>query len=903
MRTLVVDDDPAIQLLLRRIVSEFHLESYVCGSAEEALNRIAGEFFPIMILDVGLPGIDGLSLCRLIRQTPNGEQPVILVATAQSPANYDLLQEALDAGADDFLHKPIEIKLLRIRLKIMLQRAKDRQERLKAQHDLIRSESRLNYAQHIANIGSYEKNWGTGEEYWSNEFYNLLGYKPREIPPDFQLFLNQIHPTDQKLMSQHLHLDRKEPHYFDEEFRLIQKNGHERHCQSHGFVKTNEDDETIMISGTLMDISERKQVEIAFQKLVEGTSKVTGWDFFRSLTRYLAAVFRVKYAGISEVTDLNEGRIRIVSFWDGQIFSENIHIVVEKNNCGQLLSVQYHRENSRPCFCNHDHFRALPIESYFITPFFDALRRPIGHLFIMDDKPMYNMDWCSPILKIFAARAGTELERAWVEETLRKAKDAAESANRAKSEFLSHMSHELRTPLNGILGYTQILKRDRNLSENHFSYLDIIERSGSHLLNLINEILDLSKIEAQKVDLHIAPFSLRDFLQNLIYIIRIRAEQKNVEVVSDFSADLPAGVASDEIRLGQILLNLLSNAVKFTIAGQVTFSVRCVSGYTEASGDKIHKIRFCVKDTGIGIPPDKLQDIFSAFKQIANHTRSNEGTGLGLTISQKLVHLLGSELHVKSEENKGSQFWFDLDLKEDQVASKTVQAVDYRPIFGYANPRQHIMIVDDRFDNRHVLMNFLEPIGFQITEAKNGREALDLLANNPPHLILMDLVMPVLDGFETIRQIRANPRWNSIKIIAVSASSSLSRWEIIKQTQADDFIAKPVLLDELLNQIGHQLDLSWIYEDSCRDRTSVILTGPDSAERAVNLSKSDRKNLLQLAQLGKRGKILNYLDEIDAKSAKYRSVVEELRQLTNKFLFDELKMKLSLKEKGNPHVE
>ncbi len=463
---------------------------------------------------------------------------------------------------------------------------------------------------------------------------------------------------------------------------------------------------------------------------------------------------------------------------------------------------------------------------------------------------------------------------------LRQAKEAAEAANLAKSTFLTNMSHELRTPLNAILGFAQVMGRDNSLSPQHLDNLKIIEHSGEHLLELINDVLEMSKIEAGGITLVENEFDLHKMLTSLIQMFRIRAEKKNLWLTADLIERVPQYIRADEQKLRQILLNLLSNAVKFTNEGGVHLHVNC-------RDEAQIWLNFGISDTGIGISPEERDYLFTPFSQTESGRQVSEGTGLGLSISRQYVQMMGGDIQVRSEFGHGSTFQFEVPcIVVDASEMPAMEAT--RSIVGLApgQPTHKILIAEDEPYSAELMIQILEPLGFEVKQVSNGQDAVEAVQQDRPDLIFMDMRMPILDGYEATQQIKALPDTEQLVIIALTASAFEHEREAILAMGCDDFIRKPSQAQEILVKLGEHLDVSYVYEDETIAEGELETLPPSlTAAQLMSLPTNDLHRLEQAARSIDLEVSELIIEELEAD---YPDISFALKQMVKSFRFDTL---------------
>ena len=510
----------------------------------------------------------------------------------------------------------------------------------------------------------------------------------------------------------------------------------------------------------------------------------------------------------------------------------------------------------------------------------------------------WKLEQKSQELEAATAQLHTEIaERKQTEIVLQKAKEAAEVANRAKSEFLSKMSHELRTPLNAILGFTQVLTRDNSLNLEQQEHLEIINRSGEHLLNLINDVLEMSKIESGRISFDETSFDLYRLLDSLEEMLQLKAKSKGLQLIFECCSDVPRYVQTDQGKLRQVLINLLGNALKFTQEGSVTLRASLLKGQGQinnqmeaistAGSIEPMRIQLEVEDTGFGIALEEMNTLFQAFVQTQSGRKSQEGTGLGLPISQQFVELMGGKITVNSILNQGTTFKVEIPIKLAEAVDIETQQPRQK-IVGLepGQPLYRILVVEDRWENRQLLIKLLAPLGFEVRSAENGLEGVALWKSWEPHLIWMDMRMPVMNGYEATKQIKSQLKGQATVIIALTASALEEERSIILSAGCDDFMRKPFQASVLFEKLAQHLGVRYVYEPISSNLPPLKSNSEELTTDSLTVMSEQWLQELYQAALSAHAKLIFQL--IKQIPEQNQALVSTLTDLVNNFQFDQI---------------
>ncbi|MBF0627570.1 MAG: response regulator [Magnetococcales bacterium] len=776
---LLVDDKPANLKALRALLVGVEAEILEAHSGNEALGLMLEHEFAMVLLDVDMPGMDGFEVARTACTLERTRNLPILFVTAAFKDEFHRL-EGYKTGAVDYIEKPIDDVILHAKVSLFLNLYNAHTESERLRSALEATEERFKFAFEGSGDGMWDWDIPSGTVYFSPKWITMLGYGPNEIEPHVRSWERLVHPDDiATVMAElELHLSGRTPVY-QTEHRLRTKGGGWLWVLDRGKVVTRaKNGMPLRVVGTHQEITRRKQMEEEIRQGKERYEELT--------SRIPVGVYKFRYTSqgtmsfdyISEPFCQLLGLKREELLQDSRLAFNSAH----PEERAELIQLNWEVANKKEPF--------LWIGRFVVS----GKTRWLQIQSVPHDEPNGDTTWDGVVIDI--------TERKLLELALREAKQEAERANRAKSRFLATMSHEIRTPMNTILGMGEMLRESPRLSPRERQFVQIANRAGDALMALINDILDLSKIEAGQLRLEQIILSPQAEIRQTMAILQESAKAKGIELSTYLDPALPTYALGDPQRLRQILLNLLGNAVKFTQQGKIRLEARVLEEPL---------IEFSIQDSGIGIPADRLEVIFQPFMQAEDSTtRRFGGTGLGLSICQQLVHHMGGRIWVESRVGMGSTFHFTVALPRtlpatEERANHPRHAADQGPEHR-SNPK--ILLVDDTEDNRLVVEAYLEGEAYQLVEAVSGAEALRHFEASRFDLVLMDVMMPDMDGLETTRRMRtmeAMHGWKHTPVIALTANAMKEDMEQSMIAGCDQHLSKPLRRTDLMTILNHYI--------------------------------------------------------------------------------------------------
>jgi len=675
--------------------------------------------------------------------------------------------------------------------------------RKQAEERLLKYQTLLDKAERAGKIGGWEFDVNTMTQTWTDETFRILEIDLTHGAPEVPVGVEFIRPEFRPMALEAIRraIENGEP--YDQEWEITTFKGNKRRVRAVG-QPHQEQGRTVSVSGSFQDITERKLAQNVQAFLAQTSSRMAeGQLFFNMLAQYLAESLGMDFVCIDRLE--GDGlTARTVAVWCDGKFEDNVTYALKDTPCGDVVGKTVCCFPASVCqfFPRDQVLQDLRAESYVGVTLWGHTGKPIGLIALISRRPLTNRSQVEEILQLVAVRTAGEIERLRAEQELILAKEAAVKANRAKSEFLANMSHELRTPLNPILGFTELMVLAHNLTAEQRTWLKLVNQRGSDLLQLIDAILDLSRIEAEKVVIERRPLALRSTIRDLIASVIPLAAKKGLRVEQDIAPELPEECLADGLRLRQIILNLLNNAIKFTPAGSITMTVQ--DGRASRLGRSPETdeaaLLFSIQDTGIGIPLDRQADVFEAFGQVdtPNSVNHGGGAGLGLPIASRLVGLMGGTMWLESQPGKGSTFFFTV-IVGVREATPGLITLDESVIVGQLKPLT-ILIVDD--DPTSVLFaeTLLNMAGHKTLTAGNGQQALALMVAEAFDVVLMDVQMPIMDGVEATQAIRTMERQSGrhTQVIALTAFALRGDRERFLAAGMDGYLSKPMKVHELM---------------------------------------------------------------------------------------------------------
>lgn len=673
-------------------------------------------------------------------------------------------------------------------------------------------------------------------QYISDYVKLLTGYPPQDfVNNKVRSFASVIYPDDLSKVEQTVNEAISSNGLFTIEYRIIDKKGEVHFVFEKGQAVSDKDGNVEYLDGIIMDTSQRKQTEDILKTAKESLEYSEARQS-AILNNMVDAVITINQKGI--IQQFSNTAEKMFGYSAEEVRGKNVKILQPEDVASE-----------------HDKYLlqyAKTRQANIIGIGREVLARKKDRTLFPADLAVAAFEFHGELIFVGVMRDITERKR--LEENIIRAKEQADAANRTKSLFLANMSHEIRTPMNAILGHSQIMKRDNTLTQKQQKSIESIIKGGEHLLALINDILDMSKIEAGEVKLVRSSFLLTNLVKEIEEMFYFRIEQKRLSYELNLDPTFPEMVRSDEHRIRQVLINLVGNAIKFTDDGGIVINGLMADGL----------VQLTITDSGCGIPNDQFEEIFKSFVQSDLGMSNTIGTGLGLAISRKLARLMGGDISVESIVGKGSSFTLKFKFEEGDkreielnLSDRTVKKLED------GQPEIRVLVVDDKEDNRTIIRLLLEPKGFVIQEAENGLEAIEICKKWNPRIILMDMVMPVMSGRDAIEKLRSTDDYKDIPIIAISASAFDDEREDILKMGVEAFIKKPFRDKELLEEIRHHARIEYIYDNMEDKDVNIDLSNLDQ-RKIMEIPQKLRDDIVRATETGHLALLNDLITEIAA---------------------------------------
>ncbi|MES2047431.1 MAG: response regulator [Pseudomonadota bacterium] len=890
LRVLLVDDVAANLVALEALLAEMDdLLVVKVNSGSEALRAVLRDDYAVILLDVQMPGMDGFETAELIRSNPKTALMPIIFVTAGMKQQSSLAQ-GYQYGAYDYLIKPLDPTIVRSKVRVFCDLYRQRLELEKHSNyleilvsdrtaELQRStqelsESREGYrrlaetleiATRAAGLGVWDWNVVDDKLVWDARMFELYGVSPQQFGGAYETWLACVHPDDRAYSEAAVQRALKNEQAYDIEFRIFLPDGRRRDIKADGQVLFDEHGQALRMTGVNYDITERKRIAEEVRRhrdhLLELVDERTA--SLNAIVEHAAdGIVTINHEG--EIISFNGAAETMFGYTAGSAIGHNVSMLMPE-----------------PDRSKHDgHLRHY--HDTGVAHVIGIGRETMGQ---RQDGSVFPLYLAVSEIRVAGQRRFTGILRdisaqKSLEASLIQSRKVAEAANLAKSVFLANMSHELRTPLNAILGFSKILRHEANITPPQRKTLDLINRSGENLLSLINDVLDMSKIEAGSLQLECFAFDLSAMISDVLDLVRVRAEAKNLRLILDPLSEFPHFIAGDETKLRQCVINLIGNAIKFTEHGTVSLRLNASPGENQKTLNLVIE----VLDSGVGISEADLQRVFEPFVQVGSQN-TQKGTGLGLSITRRLVELMGGSLSVESNLGVGSCFRISVPVSRTTETSVNTHNINQARVIGLA-PGQadyRILIVEDQMENWLLLQHLLESVGLNVRVAENGLAGIEEFKAWHPHFIWMDSRMPVMGGVEATKLIRTMQGGSDVKIVAVTASAFKEDRDRIMAAGMDDFICKPYREDEIFACLMRHLGLNFIREEE-GDETEqgrCTLTREDFSALAPELKEQLQIAAVELDQ----EKMAEALKTLERQNP---ALARDVTKLANAFRFQEL---------------